>query len=243
MTDKIKVIVIDDEPYSRDELKHLLSKYPFIDVIDEAESGEVGLAKVIAHSPDVLFLDIEMQDLSGIELAKQLQSLRKEPRIVFATAYPDYAAKAFRYDAVDYLLKPFSEDELDETVQRLHQLMLSDPKEKKEPPTGKLAVELDEKIFYLDPAKIDYCTSIERGTLIYTSSQTYKSRLSLKELEKKLSVYLFFRTHKSYLVNLARIEHLAPWFNGAYQLKLEGQKEEIPVSRNYVKALREKLEL
>lgn len=243
MTDKIKVIVIDDEPYSREELKHLLSKYSFIDIIGEAESGEIGLAKAIALTPDVLFLDIEMQDITGIELAKRLQNLKKEPRIVFATAYPDYAATAFRYDAVDYLLKPFSEDELDETVQRLKLLLLNEQKIIRETPTGKLAVELDEKIIYIDPNKIDYCTSEGGGTIIYTNSETYKSKLSLKELEQKLSSYSFFRTHKSYLVNLAKVEHISPWFNGAYQLKLEGQKKEIPVSRNYIKSLRERLEL
>lgn len=240
---QIKVIVIDDEPYSREELKHLLSKYPFIDIVAEAESGEIGLAKAIAHTPDVLFLDIEMKDLSGIELAKKLQNFKKVPRIVFATAYPDYAAKAFRYDAVDYLLKPFSEEELDETVLRLKQLILTEQKSNIETQTGKLSVELDEKILYIDPIKIDFCMSAEKGTVIYTGTQVYKSKLSLKELEKKLNLYPFFRTHKSFLVNLTKVEHLSPWFNGAYRLKLEGQKEEIPVSRNYVKGLRERLEL
>jgi two-component system response regulator LytT len=242
MTEKIKAIVIDDEPFSRDELKHLLSKYPFIDVIAEAESGEIGLAKALSLSPDVLFVDIEMHDLSGIELAKRLQDFKKAPRIIFATAYPDYAVKAFRYDAVDYLLKPFSEEELDVTISRL-QTKLSEQGGKKELSTGKLAVELDEKIIFLDPKIIGYCTCIDRSTLIYANSKMYKTKLSLKDLEKKLSSYPFFRTHKSFLVNLLRVEHLTPWFNGAFQLKLEGLKEEIPVSRNYVKALREMLEL
>lgn len=242
MTEKIKVIIIDDEPFSRDELKHLLSKYTFVEIVAEAESGEIGLAKALSPlAPDVLFVDIEMPDLSGIELANRLQDFKRTPRIVFATAYSDYAVKAFRYDAVDYLLKPFSEDELDETIKRLYKQILTP--EKKEPITGKLAVELDERIVYLDPKKIDYCTSIDRSTVIYTNSQKYKTKVTLKELEQKLSSYPFFRTHKSYLVNLTKVEHLTPWFNGAYQLKLEGQQEEIPVSRNYVKLLRRKLEL
>lgn len=243
----LKAIIIDDELYARSELKHLLSRHPSITIIAEADSGEKGLEKTLIQKPDILFVDIEMSDMSGMEMVAALENIKNPPKVVFATAYSNYAVKAFRYGAVDYLLKPFSDDEVAETVQRLEKLLLTgneeEAQEGKEKRNGKLAVEEDGKIVYLAPDEIIFCTYQNRGTAIHTKHQTYQAKISLKELEVKLKGYSFYRTHKSFIVNLKQIEELVPWFNGAYELKLKNLETRIPVSRNYVKALREQLEL
>ncbi|MFN7252590.1 MAG: LytR/AlgR family response regulator transcription factor [Anaerobacillus sp.] len=240
----IRTVVIDDEPYSRDELKFLLERYSDIEVIGEADSGEKGLEVIITKEPDVIFVDIEMSQMSGLDLAAALKSMRKIPLIIFATAYPNYAARAFRVDALDYLLKPFNEEELDETMKRVKErLNKNKVVEKPEPTIAKLAVEDERSIVYLSPSDITYLFREDRETIICTVDRKFYSKLPMKDLEEKLRGYPFFRTHKSYLVNLDKVELLIPWFNGAYQLKVAGRRDEIPVSRNYVKSLRERLEL
>ncbi|WP_088036320.1 LytR/AlgR family response regulator transcription factor [Evansella clarkii] len=245
----IRVVVVDDEPYSRDELKFLLGQYDDIEIVAEADSGEKGLEVIMKNEPDVAFLDIEMPRMSGMELAQALKNMKKTPLIIFATAYPDYAAKAFRVQALDYILKPFDEDELAETIEMIREKLGAagaGAGEKQEfllSPAARLAVEGDGRIVYLSPEEITYMFREERETVICTKDEKYSVRTTIKDLEAKLKGYPFFRTHKSYLVNLNKVNELIPWFNGAYQVKVEGSKEEIPVSRNYVKELRDRLEL
>ncbi|WP_315613738.1 LytTR family DNA-binding domain-containing protein [Alkalihalobacillus sp. MEB130] len=243
---KIKTIIIDDEPYSRDELTFLLKEYEDIEIIGEADSGEKGLEIVMRNEPDVVFVDIEMPQMSGLELAKALTNMKQAPLIIFATAYADYAVKAFRVQALDYLVKPFDEEQIEDVIgrikERLHNTDFKE-KEKSTAAVGKLAVEDDGRIVYIPPKDITYLFREERETIICTKDRTFRLRTPIKELEEKLRAYPFFRTHKSYLVNLDKVEELIPWFNGAFQVKVVGRKEEIPVSRNYVKALREQLEL
>ncbi|RAK18944.1 LytTR family two component transcriptional regulator [Anoxybacillus vitaminiphilus] len=240
---RIRVMVVDDEPLSREELKHLLNAYQQIDIVAEADCGESALEKLLRFQPDVVFLDIEIGEMSGLSLAEMLQQLKQPPRIVFATAYPNYAVEAFRYEAVDYLLKPFDEAQVNETVMRLIRQFQKEREPFSEIPIRKLAIEEDERIVYVSPHDILYCYRETKETVIVTKQKTYHTKVPLKELEQKLKDNLFFRTHKSYLVNIEKVEQLTPWFNGAYQLTLTGVSDKIPVSRNYVKLLRKKLEL
>ncbi|WGG46213.1 LytTR family DNA-binding domain-containing protein [Rossellomorea sp. DA94] len=237
----MKIAIIDDEPYSREEMKHLLGSYTWAEVVGEASSAEKGLEIILTKEPDVLFLDIEMPGMSGVDLAEALQNMKHKPEIVFATAYPDYALKAFRVEAVDYLLKPFEEDQLAQTMERLKSLVKVEPREN--PSLGKLAVHDEDKIVFVKPEDILYIFREERETYICTEKKKYTCRLPIKELESKLSTYPFFRVHKSFLVQLPFVEELIPWGSGVYQLKVHGADEAIPVSRNYVKELRERLEL
>ncbi|MDE5413457.1 LytR/AlgR family response regulator transcription factor [Alkalihalobacterium chitinilyticum] len=243
MNRKMKTIIIDDEPLSRDELKFLLESFNDIEIIAEADSGEKGLELIMTKEPDIVFIDIEMPQMSGLDLARAIQNMKKTPLIIFATAYPNYAAKAFRVDAVDYLLKPFDEEQLFETMTRVKERLKQEDKMDQLSPIARLAVEDEGRIVYLSPSDIVYLYREERETIICTKERRFSLKTPIKELEEKLKGYPFFRTHKSYLVNLDKIEELIPWFNGAYQLKVEGKQDEIPVSRNYVKSLRERLEL
>lgn len=237
----IKVMVVDDEPYSREELKHLLQSFSTIQVVGEAESGEAALMKVLQLQPDVIFLDVEMPRMNGMELAKALKEFKKPPYIVFATAYPEFAAEAFRYDALDYLLKPYDEDQLRETIRRLEKKLA--PTKEQSKTSGKLAIEADGEILFIDPKEVYYIVRDEKSTKLVTEDHELITKLPLKEFESRLFPFGFFRIHKSFLVNLTYVKRLTPWFNGAYQLELEGKKELLSVSRNYVKALRARLEI
>ena len=242
MANMIRALVVDDERYSREELIHLLNGYSCLQIAGEAESGEQAIIKAVQMQPDVVFLDIEMPKMNGLETAKGLMELKKVPKIVFATAYPQFGAEAFRYQAVDYLLKPFDEEQLAETVNRLEKLINAGSMEISAG-SGKLAIEEDGEIFYLDPNEIIYFSREEKVTKIVTIEKEYEVKTSLKEFEAKLKNYPFFRIHKSYLVHLDYVKRLTPWFNGAYQLEMTGREELLSVSRNYAKALRQSLEI
>ncbi|MBT2637628.1 LytTR family DNA-binding domain-containing protein [Bacillus sp. ISL-39] len=243
MDKMIRTLIVDDELYSRDELKHLLQSFPSIQVVGEAESGEAAVMKALQLHPDVVFLDVEMPKMNGMEAAKALMELKKTPLIVFATAYPQFAAEAFRYEAVDYLLKPYDENQLKETILRIEKHFLMPAEQESGKQTGKLAVEGDGEIFYLDPNDILYISREEKYSKIVTKTREYETKIPLKDLEARLTAYSFFRIHKSYIVNLDYVIRLTPWFNGAYQLEIAGRDEMLSVSRNYVKSLRIQLEL
>ncbi|CDO03397.1 Sensory transduction protein LytR [Oceanobacillus picturae] len=239
---QIDVLVVDDERYAREELVHLLGDFKHIRVVGEAESGEDAIVKSLTLKPDIVFLDIEMPKMNGMEAAKVLQELKKAPLIIFATAYPQFAADAFRLEALDYLLKPYEEEQLQETISRVEKRLFT-ADEQTIVAKGKLSIETEGEIHYLNPADILYLSREDKFTKIFTADKEYHVRATLKDLEARLAGFEFFRIHKSYVVNLSYVKMLTPWFNGAYQLKLEGKEEALAVSRNYVKALRSKLEL
>ena len=239
----VRAMVVDDELYNREDLKHLLKGYPQMEVVGEAGTGEETVMKVIQLKPDVVFLDIEMPKMNGMETARSMRELKSPPLIVFATAYPQFAVEAFRYDAVDYLLKPYDEEQLGETIDRI----LSKAGPTHESPvsrlSGKLAVQTDGEISYIEPKDILYIAKSEKYSSVVTKYGKFDSNLPLKDLKRKLAEFGFFRIHKSFLVNLHYAQRLIPWFNGAYHLQLRGTEEKLSVSRNYVKDLRKELEI
>ncbi|MFT4412813.1 LytR/AlgR family response regulator transcription factor [Fredinandcohnia humi] len=243
MEQTIKTLIVDDELYSRDELKHLLGYFSSIQVVGEAESGEAAILKAIQLQPDVVFLDVEMPKMGGMKAAKALMELKKVPLIVFATAYPEFAVEAFRYNATDYLLKPYDEEQLKETIKRIEGHIRPSKEKESGKTTGKLAVESDGEILYLEPTDILYIVRDDKHTKLITRMGEFDTKILLKDLESRLEAFGFFRIHKSFLVNLRHVTRLTPWFNGAYQLELEGRNEQLSVSRNYVKALRARLEI
>ncbi|MEK4566690.1 LytTR family DNA-binding domain-containing protein [Alkalihalobacillus sp. FSL R5-0424] len=242
MSQTIRTLIVDDERYNREELIFLLKSYNRIEIVGEADTGEACIVQATQLQPDLVFLDIEMPVMNGMKAADSLKELRNVPLIVFATAHPQFAAEAFRYEAIDYLLKPYDEDQLKETVNRIEQRLLVEPSSTPVT-TGKLAVEAEGDIFFLDPFDILYIYRDDKVTRIVSSKGHYEVKTTLKELETRLVPFSFFRIHKSYLVNLQAVTKLTPWFNGAYQLEVDGQKEQLAVSRNYVRELRKRLEL
>lgn len=243
METSIRTLIVDDEPYSRDELKHLLGAFPSIKIVGEAESGESAIMSALQLHPEVVFMDVEMPKMNGMKAAKALLELKKAPMVVFTTAYPQFAVEAFRYDAIDYLLKPYDEEQLQETITRIEKKFTTPVEQDPGRTPGKLPIERDGEIIYLEPREILYIVRDDKVTKLITKSSEFDTKTPLKDLEGRLMGFGFFRIHKSFLVNLEYINRLSPWFNGAYQLEIEGRKELLSVSRNYVKALRSRLEI
>lgn len=243
MNQIIKTLIADDEKYSREELKFLLEDHPNIQVISEAATGREALSHIIDEPPELLLLDIDMPEMNGTELASVLKQMKKPPLIIFTTAYSEYAVEAFQVQAIGYLLKPIDERQLKEALEYARELLGTDIKPRQKSSGGKLAVGADESITYLDPADILFASRENNTTNVISTNGVFKIRMTLKELEARLMLHSFFRVHKSYLVNTEAIKEMIPWFNGAFQLTLRDTDIQIPVSRNYVKELRAKIEL
>lgn len=252
----IRVMIAEDERLAREELHYLLQQEADVELLPHATNGRELLEMVEAHQPDVVFLDIKMPELEGAQAARMLASRKQQPLIVFSTAYEDYAVEAFKLNAVDYLLKPTEPKRLTETLQRVRERLEKSKAEAAQPATQpaspavpvpgklpKLLVEENNRLEVIDPASIVYAVREERIVRIVTQKKFFTTKMTLTQLEEKLQSYDFFRTHKSYLVNLQYVSALEPWFNGAYNLTVKGDGQiRIPVSRTMVKELLKRLE-
>ncbi|VEF48198.1 two-component response regulator [Bacillus freudenreichii] len=247
----IRVMVAEDERLVREELIYMLQQEKGFLLCPSAESGEQLLELYEKYIPDVIFLDIHMPRLSGVDVAKKLIKEKDNPPLfVFTTAYDNYALEAFEVEAVDYLLKPYDELRLKEALDRIRRRLSNFPpfvssNEEPEkaavvptPSSSKLLVDDGEKVVVLSPESIYYATRVDRFVEIHTANEYIQGKMTLQELEEKLKGFPFFRTHRSYLVNLEFIQEITPWFNGAYNLILKGgKKARIPVSRSAQKKL------
>lgn len=245
----IKVMIAEDEWLARKELSYLLGQEENLELLPNATNGKELLELAGIWEPHVIFLDIQMPELDGVQAARLLQSTAQPPQIVFTTAHDDHAVEAFGLNAVDYLLKPYSHQRLKESLVRVRDKLtisaLTSPLTSKSlfsaktRSLNKLLIADGEKHVLLDPESILYVEKEEKTIHIYTSSNhCYMSKMSLQELENKLGGLSFFRPHRSYLVNLNAIDELVPWFNGAFNLVLKNEKRtQIPVSREMAKEL------
>lgn len=245
----LKVFIVDDEPLARDELIYLLEKSNQVEIAGQAENMEMTLQKLQSMDIDVIFLDIQLGEDSGIKIANKLNQLEYQPMIVFATAYDDYAIKAFELNAVDYLLKPFDEKRVEQTIQKLVKRISSD-KPKITIPTRnhailsnqveKLAITMDEKIVLVNVNDLLFIEANDGKTVIATAKERYTVHDSLVTFERKLEHSPVIRVHRAFLVNINSIVEIEPWFNSTYNLiLLDGAK--VPVSRTYTKELKQLL--
>lgn len=246
---KMRIMIAEDEYLAKDELMYMLEKEKDIELCPSAESGEELIELYFEHKPDILILDIEMPGMTGVDAARQIiKTTKTPPHIVFTTAYDNYAVEAFDIEAVDYLLKPFDQIRFQQMLERLrnrksYSIEKIEPKQVEVDSSAikKLLIDDGEKMIVISPSSIYYAVPSDRMLEIYTEEKVIESKLTLQELEKKLKGQPFFRTHRSYLVNLNQILEITPWFNGAYNITLKDKnKTTIPVSRSARKGLFEK---
>ncbi len=246
-TRSLRVVIVDDEEPSRSELRYLLEQLQAIEIIGEFSSGEAAINALQTLKPHLIFMDIEMAGVNGIQTAEKINTNQVLPLLVFATAHEEFAVKAFELNAVDYLLKPFSAKRVCQCIEKVRsQLADAVPAEaKKRTPAPaaaycqhKLAIEHSGKASVINTKDIVavYCTDGQLS--IRTANKCYYSNMTLQELQSRLDDHLFFRTHRAYLVNIEKIREIIPWFNGTYNLLLEGFPEEVPVSRQQVPKLK-----
>lgn len=235
----LKVLVVDDELPAREELKYILEELDGITVSGECEDGEDVLAAIEKEQPDIVFLDIQMRSQDGLVTAETLLNLETPPHLIFCTGFSQYAAQAFELNAVDYILKPYSIDRVKKSIAKVRQFkVLTEQKVgQAELRSGNICVWSSERIIVIHPEKIIFARSDEkRQTLLYTEQGNYHTKFTLKELNEMLKNRNFMRTHKSFLVNLDKVQEVIPWFNNTYILVLENCSEtSIPVARHYLK--------
>ncbi len=250
----LTAIIVDDEQLARDELAYLLRDLD-VNVVAQGKNGVEAVNLVKELSPDLVFLDVQMPGLDGFGAIKKLLDKKVPlPQIVFATAYDQYAVKAFEVNAVDYLLKPFDKKRVAQAVEKARQKLESagSPSEQigtivkmleqqQRPPAAKVLLKSAGRLFLVDQKDICYA-SIEDGiiTVVATVMEGQSNCRTLEELLDSLDPNTFWRAHRSYLVNINRIKEVVPWFKSSYQIRMEDKKQtEIPVSRAQTKRLRE----
>lgn len=237
------VLIVDDEPLARNELAYLLEKCQEVVGIKEADSIDEAMGKLIDYSIDLIFLDIHLTNESGLSLANKLKTLKHPPMVIFATAYDDYAIKAFELDAVDYVLKPFELARVQQAVRKAAALLEKEKMNRNDVNkeiTTTLPVQSDERIYMVKSASI-VTVSVESGeTTVYTEDQALVTHDPLNAWEKKLKKGPFLRVHRSFLINTRKIKEIQPWFNHTYQLTMSNQLK-VPVSRSYMKEFKEKV--
>ena len=254
----LSAVIVDDEQLARDELTFLLKGVGDVNVVAQGKNGLEAIHLIREHNPDLVFLDVQMPGLDGFGVIKKLLDKRVAlPKIVFATAFDQYAVKAFEVNAVDYLLKPFDKKRVAQSIQKVRAKMEAgaSPSDKLETlvrmlesqrpqSTSKVLIKSMGRLLLVDQRDICYA-SIEDGVISVVTagasgSEGQSNCRTLEELLDSLDPNLFWRAHRSFLVNINRIKEVVPRFKSSYQLRMDDKKQtEIPVSRAQTKRLRE----
>jgi two-component system, LytTR family, response regulator LytT len=271
----ISALIIDDEQLARDELAYLLQAAPDIDVVAQGANGIEGVELIEEHHPDIVFLDVQMPGLDGFAVIQRIMDRHRKlkdnqawqlPQFVFATAYDQYAVRAFDVNAVDYLLKPFDRGRVDKALERvrarisngttvmqgespiesqldalLHLLKNNSQGSGRGAQPAKLIVQAGSRLLLVDQAEICFA-EIDDGVIRVVTHQfegQSKCR-TIEELLDQLDPAIFWRAHRSFVVNINQIREVVPWFKSTYQLRMNDKKQtELPVSRAQTKRLRE----
>ena len=242
----ITAIIIDDERLARNELKKLLQEHGDIEVIDEAANVDEGLEKIELHNPELIFLDIQMPGKSGFDL---LTEVDKAPKVIFTTAYDEYAIKAFEVNALDYLLKPIEPKRLSDSINKLHDEL---NKEKAEGQNifnrgalnehDQVFVKDGERCWFVKLGDIRLFESVGNYAKVFFGTNKPLILKSLNALEERLDERMFFRANRKHIVNLRWIEKIEPYFNGGLLVDLKGG-EKIEVSRRQTVKFKEMMSL
>jgi two-component system, LytTR family, response regulator len=253
----LSAVIVDDEQLARDELAFLLKNVGDVDVVAQGKNGVEAVSLIREHNPDLVFLDVQMPGLDGFGVIKKLIDKKvRLPNIVFATAFDQYAVKAFEVNAVDYLLKPFDKKRVAQSVQKARSKMetsggpadrletLVKMLESQKGQSVKVLLKAAGRLFLVNQKDICYA-SIDDGVITVVTAgpggmEGQSNCRTLEELLESLDDKLFWRAHRSYLVNINRIKEVVPWFKSSFQLRMDDKKQsEIPVSRAQTKRLRE----
>ncbi|MHB1127209.1 MAG: LytR/AlgR family response regulator transcription factor [Bacillota bacterium] len=249
---KLRTLIVDDEYPARQELRLLLGVYADLEIVGEAANGQEALQLIKALDYSVVFLDIDMPGLDGLSVSRMIPELARRPLIIFVTAHEKFALEAFSLEAVDYLLKPISQARLEKTIRKvlqMHNAMNNVPAKvatthEDRRTLGLIPVEDKGKTFLIEDHKIIYVYASNDYTYIKTQGYRYLTRFTLKELEQRLNPELFFRCHRSYLVNVQKTREVIPLYNGTLILIVDDtEKSEVPVSRTQARVMRQILGL
>ena len=253
----LRAVLVDDEQLARDELGFLLGQVGGVEVIAQAGNGLEALTTIDRLQPDLVFLDVQMPGLTGFEVARQLLDRRAASHIVFVTAFDQHAIEAFEVNAVDYLLKPVDPARLEIAVDRARRRISSDlPSNdqlerivqlvtERQHRRERLAIKVGERFLLVQAEEVIYASLADEAITVVTNQHAGTSNYrTLDELQARLDPSVFWRVHRSHLVNINKIKEIVPWFSRNYILRMKDAKAtEIPVSRTQTRRLREYLKL
>ncbi|MCR8643219.1 LytTR family DNA-binding domain-containing protein [Paenibacillus sp. N1-5-1-14] len=243
----MRAIIVEDEFLAREELEFLITTHSQIEIVERFEDGLDVLKYLQEHEVDAIFLDINIPSLDGMLLANNISKFARKPFIVFTTAYKEHAAQAFELEAFDYILKPYDERRIASMLHKLEDAFKRSGKQvvKESAPSPGKRINLinNDNIIVTDSADIYYAEAQEKVTNVYTKNGKYVMPMSISEFHALLPQDQFYRSHRSYTVNLNRIHEIVPWFNNTYLLRLRDCDAEIPVSRSKVKEFRQLMHL
>ncbi len=254
-----RVLIADDEAPARRELKRLLHTDSSLVLVGEAENGLDAFTKALQLRPEIVFLDIQMPAMTGIETAQKFLENRYFPLVVFVTAFDSYAVKAFELHAIDYILKPVRKERMDMVLKRIHaqlgeqtpqdaenrllKLLNSLTKTNQNPSVPRISLYQGERIIPIRTDEIIYAEAFGRTCRVKTKSGLFTTGYPLYELQELLPSSAFFLCHRSYLVNLDYIESVELWVNSTYRLKMAHCDTLLPVSRSSSNELKRLLHL
>ncbi|MGZ3496826.1 MAG: LytR/AlgR family response regulator transcription factor [Vulcanimicrobiaceae bacterium] len=236
---KISALVVDDEALVRSELIYALKRIASDVEVVEADDAHRALELLRTQRFDVLFIDIRMPELDGLETVRILRQLPSAPSVVFVTAHDDHALEAFDLGAVDYLLKPVKSDRLAATLARVRAAQGAPAGQAEPPAARKLPVDVDGRTVLLRVEDIRYCSMESRSVMVHTYDAAFRFRGTLADVRSRLDPYGFVQTHRGFLVNPEHVLEISPFFAGSYVVRV-GNKErsQVPVSRSCVAQLR-----
>ncbi len=248
----LRVLVVDDEPLSRERIRTLLEADPDVAAVVESRNGEEALAMVRAQAPDLMFLDVQMPGKDGFAVLRELGA-RHAPPVVFVTAYEQYALRAFEVHALDYLLKPFDRERFQDTLRRAKEHSAASPADLQRQIQGlldelradrrypdRLAVKTDGRILSVRVSEVDWIEAEGNYVRLHVRNNGYLYREKMAALEVRLDPRRFRRIHRSTIVNIDRIKEFVPWFRKDYRVVLHDGTE-LTLSRNYKDRVQELL--
>ena len=250
---KIRTLIVDDEPLARERLTGLLSAEADIEVVGQCRDGEEAVKGIMEHSPDLVFLDVQMPAMNGFEVIEAVGSERM-PLVIFVTAYDQHALKAFQVRALDYVLKPFDRDRFQEALQRARTYIQRDETgdigrrllalvkdlRRDQPKTDRLVVKSGGRLFFLRTDEIDWIEAAGNYVRLHVGPVSHLLRETMNAIEGRLDPEKFFRIHRSRIVNMERIQEMQPWLNGEYAVLLRTGTR-LTLSRGYREKLQDRL--
>jgi two-component system LytT family response regulator len=249
----IRTLIVDDEPLARERIRDMLTSDPAIEIVAECANGQEAIEAIEHHSPDLLFLDVEMPGIDGFAVLEALPAERM-PTTIFVTAYDQYAVRAFEVYALDYLLKPFDQERFDKALKRAKDQIASERSEAvsqqilraiediKTKPVHleRLVIKMNGHVFFMKAEEIDWLEAEGNYVRLHSGKESYLLRDTISALESQLDPKRFIRVHRSAIVNVDRISELQPWFHGEYRIVLR-EGVQLTLSRTYREKLHELL--
>ena len=250
---KIRALVVDDEPLARERVLTLLQQETDVEVVGECSDGGQAVSAIQQHSPDLVFLDVQMPGCDGFEVIQNI-GIDRMPMVIFVTAYDQYALRAFEVHALDYLLKPFGKERFRETLKHAREelerqragdlgrrlLALVNDVKPEPPRVDRLVVKSGGRVFFLRTEEIDWIEAAGNYVRLHLGSENHLFRETMNRMESRLDTRRFARIHRSRIVNTERIKELQPWFNGDYVVILRDGTR-LTLSRGYRERLQERL--